>query len=204
MNHSIAFIERAPDRYAVIRDILLKHREQRLAAVGHYRNTIWHAWPEIKQVTGLSLPEASREMQKMSLEMFARHPARYGVSVANAWVDFWTVPILWNLDRVTPGWLGSPLAAVWWVEHKLLRMANAAFVMLVFLVLISRRVRLRVKWDLDLTAISALILLSSILQALADQGASSRYAVTIQALVVVVVMVAWLRFREERPQAAAA
>ncbi len=139
-----------------------------------------------------------------SLVKWLPGPARYGVSVANAWVDFWTVPILWNLDRVTPGWLGSPLAAVWWVEHKLLRMANAAFVMLVFLVLISRRVRLRVKWDLDLTAISALILLSSILQALADQGASSRYAVTIQALVVVVVMVAWLRFREERPQAAAA
>jgi len=204
VNHSIAFIERAPDRYAVIRDILLKHREQRLAAVGHYRNTIWHAWPEIKQVTGLSLPEASREMQKMSLEMFARHPARYGVSVANAWVDFWTVPIFWNLERVTPGWLGSPLAAVWWVEHKLLRIANATFVMLVFLVLISRRVRLRVKWDLDLTAISALILLSSIIQALADQGASSRYAVTIQALVVVVVMVAWRRFRAERPRVAAA
>lgn len=195
-NHSIAFMELAPDRYAVIRDILLKNREEMLATVGHYRNTIWHAWPEIRQVTGMSLPEAAREVQKMSLEMFAHHPVRYGVSVARAWVDFWTVPIFWNLDRLTPGWVGSSLAAVWWVEHKLLRIANLAFVMLVFLVLVSRRVRLRVNWDLDLTAISALILLSSVIQALADQGASSRYAVTIQALVVLVLMVAWLRFRE--------
>ena len=108
------------------------------------------------------------------------------------------------MTRVTPGWLASPLAALWWVEHKLLRIANVAFVVLVFLALVSRRVRLRVKWDLDLTAISALILLSSIIQALADQGASARYAVTIQALVVLVVMVVWLRFRENHRQSAPA
>lgn len=202
VNHSIAFMELAPDRYAAIRDVLLKYREQRLATVGHFRNTIWYALPEIRQVTGLSLPEASREVQKMSFEMFAGHPVLYGISVAQAWVDFWTVPILWNFDRLRPSWLASPLAALWWIEHKLLRIANVVFVLLVFLVPISRRVRLRVGWDLDLTSISALILLSSIIQALADQGASSRYAVTIQALVVLVVMVAWLRFRATAAQAA--
>ena len=204
VNHGIGFIELAPDRYAVIRDLLLKHRALRLAAVGHDRNTIWYAWPEIRKVTGLSIPEASRELQRMSMEMFAAHPVRYAISVAHAWVDFWTVPIFWNLEQVAPRWLQSPLAAVWWVEHKLLRAANFAFVVLVFLAVVSRRARTRVKWDLDLTAISALILFSSIIQALADQGASSRYAVTIQALVVLVVMVAWVRLREDRPPSAPA
>jgi hypothetical protein len=156
--------------------------------------------PEIRHVTGLSLPEVSRQMQKMSLEMFARHPVLYGVSAAHAWIDFWTVPFFGKLDQLTPGWLASPLAAAWRVEFWLLRIANLAFVMLVFLVLISRRVRQRVRWDLDMTAISALILLSSVIQALADQGASSRNAVTIQALVVLVVMVAWLRFRRLSPR----
>jgi hypothetical protein len=202
VNHSVAFIEFAPDRYGLIRDILLKHRAERLAASGHYGNTIWYAWPEIKQATGLSLPEASRELQKMSMDLFVRHPVRYGASVAHAWIDFWTVPIFWNLETLTPDWLRSPLAVAWWVEHKLLRIVNLAFVILVFLVVTSRRARQRVKWDLDMTAISAIVFTSSLIQALADQGASSRYAVTIQALVVLVVMVALLRFSETRTQSA--
>jgi hypothetical protein len=113
--------------------------------------------------------------------------------VARAWVDFWTVPQIWQLDRVTPAWLGPALDAAWWVEHKLLRLANVAFVALAFVALVSRRARQRVQWDLDMTGISAIILLSSVIQALADYGASSRYEVTVQALVVLVVLEAWRR-----------
>jgi hypothetical protein len=167
-----------------------------MAEVGHDRNTIWYAFPEIKEVTGLSLPEASREFQRMSVRMFMEHPLRYAVSVANAWIDFWTVPILWDLDGLEPDWLRPPLRLIWWVEHKLLRLANACFVLLLFTVIVSRQLRQRLRWDLNLTSIAAMILFSSLIQALADQGASSRYAVTIQALVVLVLIVAWQRFRE--------
>ena len=201
VNHSVEFIELAPEKYAVVRDILLKHRAERIAAAGHPGNTIWYALPEIRQATGWSLPEASRQMQQMSTQMFAEHPLRYAQSMVRPWLEFWTVPIFWAPERLSPAWLAAPLQAVWWVEHKLLRLSNLAFVLLVASVLISRRVREAVSWDMDATAISALILASSLLQAMADRGAGSRYAVTVQALVVVLLIVSAVRFRSRSRQA---
>jgi len=66
--------------------------------------------------------------------------------------------------------------------------AIGAIVLLVVVILFSRRARTAVRWDLTMTTISAIVLLSSVIQALADYGASSRYAVTVQALVVLVAM----------------
>lgn len=193
VNHSVEFIELAPERYAVVRDILLKHRAERIAAAGHPGNTIWYALPEIRQATGWSLPEASRQMQQMSTQMFAEHPLRYAQSMFRPWLEFWTVPIIWAPERIRPLWLAAPLEAIWWVQHKLLRLGNLAFVLLVATVLVSRRVRDAVRWDLDATAISALILASSLLQAMADRGAGSRYAMTVQALVVLLLIVSAVR-----------
>lgn len=195
VNHSVEFIELAPGRYATVRDILLKHKAERIAAVGHAGNTIWYAWPDIRQATGWSLPEASRQMQQMSVQMFAEHPLRYALSVARAWVEFWTVPIIWAPERIEPSWLARPLEAAWWVEHKVLRLCNVLFLVLVAAALVSRRVRGAVGWDLPATAISALILCSSLLQALADRGAGSRYGMTSQALVVLILIVSGARMQ---------
>ncbi len=195
VNHSVEFIELAPERYATVRDILLKYRAQRIAAAGHAGNTIWYAWPEIQEATGWSLPEASRQLQQMSMQMFAQHPLRYAQSVAQAWLQFWTVPIIWTPERISPAWLAQPLQAVWWIEHKLLRLCNLVFVVVVAAVVLSRRVRDSLRWDLDVTAISAVILASSLLQAMADRGAGSRYAMTVQALIVLVLIVSAARLR---------
>ena len=189
VNHSVEFIELAPERYATVRDILLKHRAERIAAAGHAGNTVWYAWPEIRQATGWSLPEASRQLQQMSMQMFAEHPVRYAESVARAWLEFWTVPIIWAPERISPVWLAQPLQSVWWLEHKLLRIANLLLVVLVVAVVVSRRLRAAARWDLDATAISAVILASSLLQAMADRGAGSRYAMTVQALIVLLLLV---------------
>ncbi len=198
VNHSVEFIELAPERYATVRDILLKYRAERRAAAGHAGNTIWYALPEIRQATGWTLPEASREMHKMSTEMFAEHPVRYALSVARPWVEFWTVPIIWETSQISPPWLVRPLEALWWVQHKLLRLSNLLFVLLVAAVLVSQHARRAVQWDLSATAISALVMASSLLQAMADRGAGSRYAVTTQALVLLVVLVSASRWRGGR------
>jgi hypothetical protein len=188
-NHSVEFIELAPERYAKVRDILLKHRAERVAAAGQAGNTIWYALPEIRQATGWSLPEASRQIQQMSMQMFAEHPLRYAQSVARTWLEFWTVPIIWSPEHISPPGLAEPLEAIWWLEHKVLRLCNLVFVVLVAAAVVSRRARAAVHWDLDATAISALVLCSSLLQAMADRGAGARYAMTVQALVVLVLIV---------------
>jgi hypothetical protein len=180
-----------------VRDILLEYRAERIAAAGHPGNTIWYALPAFREATGWSLPEASREMQRMSAEMFIEHPVRYAVGVASAWLEFWTVPAVWiapSLDRL------------WWVEHKLLRLANLAFALIVCGVVVSRRFREALRWDLGMTVIAAMILGSSLLQAMAERGAGSRYGITSQSLVVLVVMVAAsraIKHHRSRPAGAA-
>jgi hypothetical protein len=203
VNHSAAFVEDAPDRYATIRDILLKHRAVKLKEQGHAGTTIWDALPEIEEATGMSLPEISREVQQMSLELFAKHPVRYGLSVARGWIEFWTVPNPARFERVRPVWLGGQLRALWWVEHKLLRLINLVFLALVLAVIFFPRTRHRTKWDLDLTFVSAAILSASLVQALAEYGTNSRYAVPIQALVVLAVLVASFRARDIPPDSRA-
>ena len=131
----------------------------------------------------------------MSVELFVSHPLRYALSAMRSWIDFWTVPILWQPEQITPRWIAAPLSGIWWIEHKILRLANVAFVLLTFAVVCSRRARVITRWSLEMTTLTALILLSSVVQALADYGASSRYAVTIQALVLLVVMAAWFNAR---------
>lgn len=197
VNHPIAYIELAPPQYAQVRDVLIKVRDERNSQVGHSRNTIWYAWPEIQRVTGWTLPEASRQLQAMCRQMFIEHPWRYARSVASAWVDFWTVPFFWKPEQVHPS-VRRAVEGIWWVQHKLLRGANLAFVLLVAGVALWPALRRRVRWDVHLSAIAATVLMSSLIQALADQGASSRYHLPTQSLVVVVLMVAAARWQQSR------
>lgn len=198
VNHTTDYIELAPDEFAQVRQVLLQTRERRMAEVGHSRNTIWYAWPEIRRVTGWSLPEASRQLQAMCRQMIVQYPGRYLASVASAWVDFWTVPFFWEPENVSPPALRHATEAVWWVQHKLLRLANLAFVLVVAAVLVWPALRRRVDWDTHLSAIAATVLMSSVIQALADQGASSRYHVPTQSLVVLVLLVVAARCRRSR------
>jgi hypothetical protein len=189
VNHSVEFIELAPPEYAAVRDILLRYRAQRIAVAGHAGNTVWYAWPEIQRTTGWTLPEASRELQRMSSQMFAEHPARYAASVFRAWLEFWTVPIVWDLHHVEPAAMAVWLDRVWSIEQKLVRVANLVFVVLTATAVASWRVRQALHWDLQVWTIALLVLGSSVMQALADRGAGSRYAMTLQALVVLTVIV---------------
>lgn len=204
VNHTIDYIERAPDRYAEVREVLLKTRQSRMAEVGHSRNTIWYAWPEIQRVTGWSLPEASRQLQRMCVAMIVDDPLRYALGVGHAWVDFWTVPILWKEEQLQPAAVASTLQALWWIEHKLLRLSNLLLVVVVLAAAVSTRVRRDVGWDAGMTAVAATVLLSSLIQALADQGASSRYAIPTQALVLLLLAVAGWRWRTARRSSGAA
>lgn len=198
VNHVTDYIEMAPDRYATVREILVKTRSERISEVGHSRNTIWYAWPEIQRATGWTLPEASKELQRMCTAMFIAQPGRYAISVGSAWVDFWTVPILWRLEAIRPPALSSALQAVWSGEHLLLRLGNLTFVLTVLAVLMSSTVRRRLQWDIEMTLIATTVLASSLVQALADQGASSRYHLPTQQLVVLVLVISWTRMRQSR------
>lgn len=181
VNHSVEFIELAPPQYSQVRDILLRYRAERVEASGHAGNTVWYAWPEIQLTTGWTLPEASGHFQTMSKEMFMKHPDKYALSVVRPWVEFWTVPLIWDRRGVTSEEVAERIQSIWNVQHPLLRLANAAFLALAALTIFVKSMRPSV----SLFAVGAIIFGSSLLQALADRGAGSRYAVSVQALVIV-------------------
>jgi len=200
MDQTLAFVELAPDRYATIRDIYVRYRDAQLATSGNYRGVIWEAVPELRAATGLSLPALSHELQRMSVGLFLTHPERYAPGVMHGWIDFWLVPNYWQLDRVRPAWLQPVLRGIWRAEHLVLRLANVAFLVVVMVIALSPRVRRRTRWDLDLFSIAAIILLAATVQALAEYGENARFAVPVQGMVVLFMMVVGARWGQTRRQ----
>ena len=195
VNHVHDQLEYAPQEFAVVRDILIRTRDARIKVVGNGFNTVWYGWPEVQRATGWTLPQASQQFKRMSVAIIQRRPWQYLGTVTSAWLAYWTVPNLWEPERITPVALGRALEGVWWLEHKLLRLANLAFVGLVAAVVVLPQLRRRLHWDLILTALAATVLLSSLLQAAADHGSNSRYGMPTQPLVLVVLVVAAARLR---------
>jgi len=191
-DHSLAFIELAPDRWAHIRDVALRYRDAKRAATGSHA-AAWDALPELLATTGLGLPALSRELERMSVEMFLRHPLRYAVGVAHAWVDFWMAPNYWRLERLRAPTLRVVLRAAWRLEQPLLRLANLLFVALAAALVVSGTLRRRLGAGVELASLVAVVLLASFAQAAAIWVENARYAIPVQPLVVLVVVVTALR-----------
>lgn len=187
MDHALAFIELAPDRYATIRDIYLPHRDEKRATTGR-QDAVWEGLPEAMAATGLSLPALSNELMRMSIEMFIRHPLRYASGVIQAWVDFWPSPMYWEPAKLRLPLVRRFVQLGWRLEQPIVRLANAIFVALVVAVTLVPALRRRLGWDLGLTTLAAIVLLTSIVQALAIWVENARYAIPVQPLVITIVL----------------
>jgi hypothetical protein len=187
MDHTLAFIELAPDRYATIRDIYLRHRDEERARTGRH-NVSWKGVPDAMAATGLSLPALAMELERMSKEMFMRHPLLYARGVTQAWVDFWPAPMYWQPTVLRIPSVARFIELTWRLEQPLVRLANAVFVGLVAVVMLSPALRQRLRWDITLTTLAAIILLTSLVQALANWSENARYAISVQPLVILIVL----------------
>jgi hypothetical protein len=192
-DHTLAFVELAPDRYATIRDIYLPHRDEKLARTGRH-NAVWEGLPEAMAATGLSLPALSNELMRMSIVMFVRHPLRYARGVGQAWVDFWPAPMYWQPENLRLPSVGRFVQLGWRLEQPMVRLANLIFLGLVVAVTLAPVLRRRLQWDLGLTTLAAIVLLTSMVQALAIGVENARYAIPVQPLVIMIVLCAVHRF----------
>ncbi len=108
---TIRYIEKLPDQYAVVRDILIKHRDAHLIRP-HSSHTgymsIWSAIPELKQATGLSEPQLSRYLLHINLLLIRKAPLHYLHEVfwalstycfpsvtELASMNSWTIQLIW-------------------------------------------------------------------------------------------------------------
>jgi len=190
MNHSGAFIELAPDRWALIRDIYLKYRAQQIAETGDQLMTIWAANSELLTRTGLRPPHLTKELTAVSIYLFTHHPVLYLHSVAAAWTEFWSVALYWKWSLM-PVSLASSLASVWSPERTLLRSINVAFIATVAYGALSSVIR-KMHFPRFDVFVAALVIATSVLQAVMERGENARYAISTQPLVIYLVfLVGW-------------
>lgn len=178
MEHTLAFIELAPDRYALVRDIYLRHRDENLAQGGRHA-VAWKGLPDLMRETGLPLPAVSSMLVRFSLEMFLTHPFRYARGVLHAWTDFWAAPIYWEPTRLRSSLLNYVARRIWQLQQPALRLANALFLLLA-LSSVLPCLRRRLQWDLPLTVLASVVLGAAFTQALAIWVENARYSIPVQ------------------------
>jgi hypothetical protein len=223
-DHSIGFIEYAPDRYAVIRDTYLDLRRQ----YGIQYVSVWLGVEPIKEKLGLTTSQLSRELTRMSLELFARQPLQYARSVWITWVQFWNAyggyhgVVAWPGARspalaLLLGYLFRAMKYLYILFNALfLAWAGAAALVLVCLRACPERSEgrrplpqrssptdgdlRRFGWvTVSLLVMTAVILITSLLSSAMQgggltAGGSNRYAMPVQPLLVCVVIAEGFHF----------
>ena len=192
VQHTGAFFEYLPDEEAVIRDTYLRYREERIAERGVQTNTIWHAIPELTEVSGMHFFELSRKMGDLSRRLIREHPALYLRSVLKGWIDFWKAPVYWDPTLMQSPLLRSILTAAALIGRGICLLANAAFLALSALSLFGRKIRGKFGIDRYMVAAGGFVLMTAFIQALVDHGDNPRFLVPMQMLVLyVVIRAAW-------------
>jgi hypothetical protein len=183
--HAGAWMEEAPDRDAVIRDVYLAHRERFRAEGRSHADVIWAAIPEMQRRTGLSYGALSQRVGALSAGLIARRPLRYAASAGRAWLRFWKKTVMLRPDHLRAEEARGFWTAGAWAQRAGGIAVNAAFLAVAAWALL-RRVRLH---PVESTLL-AVVLVASVVQALAELSDNGRFAVPFQPLVWVAVVIA--------------
>jgi hypothetical protein len=194
MNHTGNFIQYAPQEYATVRDIYLKHRAEQIAATGNQSMTIWRSFNNLQHTMRLSYAGLSELLTRLSLILIVQHPFLYLQSVSVAWVDFWKVANYWDPKLVRVRALVPWLGWIWEIERYLIVGLNVLFLELgTYWVFRWIRKQLTPE-ETPLLWIWILVLLGSVFQALLERGDNARYAVSSEVIILWTVLVTLGRF----------
>jgi hypothetical protein len=196
VQHTGNFFEFLPDEDALIRDTYLRYREAQMAERGDQTNTIYAAIPELTRVTGMSIFDLSRELQRLSLRLIRQHPGLYLRSVLEGWVDFWRAPVYWRPELFAVPLPSGILVSLAFLGRLIAVGANAAFLGLTALAVLSPARRRQMGVDRIAVACSGLVLLSSVGQTLVEHGDNPRFLVPLQMVVFFVVLRALWEWRK--------
>ena len=194
-NHSGAFMELAPPQYSKIADIYLRYRAWQISTMGSQAMTVWYAESELKRATGLSTAELSKQLTRMSLEMFAEHPLLYLESVAKSWVRFWGSDFYRFIGFFKDS-TSSGVYALLMVFGSLQLGMNLMFLGIAAYS-ITRSLMGRISFDFDLGVI-AIVLAGSVVQAFLEYGENVRYLAPLVPLTIYTVVAFALRAVESR------
>ena len=149
--------------------------------------TIWDAQFDMMDSTGLSYAQLSDYLLGMSLEMIARHPFLYLRSVSSSWLTFWLPVNYYELSHVSWRPAALLLQIIWRSEKIVMLLLNALFLLLSARSL-HRAVRARDLFGLD-TMVIAMVLATSVVQAVMEYGHNDRFAAPVYPLIYYIVVV---------------
>ena len=199
VQHTGYYFEDVPDEDAVLRDVYLDFREQRLNAFGTQGNTIWDAIPALQEASGMNFYELSRELQRISVQLIVTHPLQYMGRVLWGWWLFWRTPVYWSADSITNGTLVSLIKTFILGVRGLIFGANMVFILTTLAACVSKR--LRELWALRsfLWLLAGSVWATSVASSMLDHGDNPRFLVPLQTAVIYwvlwVAVHAWQRKR---------
>jgi hypothetical protein len=154
---------------------------------------VWDGFDQIQKATGESFVQLSKTLTQMSLYLIVRHPVLYFESVAVTWVRFWNEPGWWTWPAIHSETLQIVVAYAWRVEkYFLVFFHNLPFLLLAAysaVRLILKKSKTLVWRDFHLWTLSTVVLVTSIVQALVERGDVPRYAIPVQPLATVVIVI---------------
>ena len=181
----VSFAEDAPDEYAQIRDIYVKHRDAAIKEDKDVAMSIWFAYDELISETGLPFPELSHELSLYAREAIARNPGGYAKQVLVSWTEFWGTEIHWNYNSFALPYANKALAGIWLIQKFILLVFKYGFVIIMpyylYLWFRDRKVT-------PILIIVCLVLATSVLQAVATYGNNSRFSFPFEFMIVAAVL----------------
>jgi hypothetical protein len=182
-NKTGGYIEDAPQRYAVIRDLYMHARAE---DKGDVVNTIWRHYRSMMAVTGQTFNELSSSFLHMNMWLIAAHPREYATNVAASYFDFFRFsgdgPLtLLALPRVTN--------VAWQVEAVLNDLIGAVFLLLVAAWVVRAISRRTPRPITPLFWLSLIVLVTDAVCAVIEFGDSARFGMPTQPLMFTVVVV---------------
>lgn len=188
IQHTGVFFEYAPDKYADLREVYLKYRDQQIAEHGSPANAIWDAIPEMEKVSGLSFFDLSRVLARISKQMILEHPDLYLRNVVEGWWSFWWAPVYWQSESVRWEGFVPVIRGLVLVSRLAVFGANLLFLASTVAAVLWKGLRKRISLSPVLWLMASSVWIASILQTLADHGDNPRFLVPLQPLAVLWVL----------------
>lgn len=194
VQHTGAFFEYVPDRYAGLRDVYLEYRDQRIEQYGTQTNTIWDAIPPMMQASGLTFYDLSRTLTRISIDLIRQHPDLFLRSVAQGWWLFWRAPVYWlpealKIPAPLIGDVASLITVIVLIQRIVLFGVNLVFIIFPLLIPFlgrfyrSQNIQLEDSTRWIWSILLGLVWLSSFLQAILDHGDNPRFLIPLQSII---------------------
>jgi hypothetical protein len=184
----VYFAEKVPPQYKLIGNIYAKHRDISIKEGKDVAMSIWAAYAELQQATGLSFIELNEELARYGKAAIAQNPGGYLKQVAVSWADFWLITIHWNYDDFNFKYANKAFLLVWFIQRFLLFSLKVWFIFIMPLHLC--------RWFKNRAVTPALVIVvivlaASILQAAVTYGTNSRYSYPFEFLMVLCLMLTY-------------